>query len=74
MSRPPIPTPQVPATPADEAAMLAGLIRAPSANSPNRNPDGAVTMIAVGQMNNLVDLLASPAWQKRKTKRTGKVW
>jgi hypothetical protein len=24
-------------------------------------PDGAVTMIAVGQMNNLVDLLASPA-------------
>ncbi len=27
---------------AGEAAMLAGLIRAPSANSPNRNPDGAV--------------------------------
>ena len=26
-------------------------------------PDGAVTMIAVGQMNNLVDLLASPAEQ-----------
>ena len=28
----------------DESAMLAGLIRAPSANSPNRNPDGALTM------------------------------
>ena len=27
-----------------QSAMLAGLIRAPSANSPNRNPDGAVTM------------------------------
>lgn len=28
----------------DESAMLAGLIRAPSANSPNRNPDGALTL------------------------------
>ena len=27
-----------------QAAMLAGLIRAPSANSPNRNPEGAVTL------------------------------
>lgn len=27
-----------------EAALLAGLIRAPSANSPNRNPDGALTV------------------------------
>ncbi len=28
----------------DEAALLAGLIRAPSANSPNKSPDGAMTV------------------------------
>ena len=28
----------------DEAALLAGLIRAPSANSPNKSPDGATTV------------------------------
>jgi 1A family penicillin-binding protein len=28
----------------DEAALLAGLIRAPSANSPNKTPDGATTV------------------------------